>query len=56
MFTSKYNPYIKEHTVYKNGQKCATMKNYSLILDSNGLFTIDEVCQILDLFEMCKLG
>lgn len=48
MFTIKYNSYSKEYIVHKDNIKCAIMKNNNLILTDGFIFSIADICTILD--------
>lgn len=48
MITARCNTNSKEHIIFKNNIHCATMKNYNLMLKPNFIFTIEEICEILD--------
>lgn len=49
MFTAKYNPYSKQYCVYKEHIECAIYKDDILNLTTNFTFTINDICEILDL-------
>ncbi|WP_154694987.1 hypothetical protein [Clostridium botulinum] len=48
MFNVKYNSHSKEYIVYKEDTTCAIMKNNNLHLINGFIFSIADICKILD--------
>lgn len=49
MFTAKYNSNTKELVIYKNNKQCAVKTEHNLIFSPNFVFSIEEICIMLDM-------
>ena len=48
MITSTYNSYAKKHIIYYGNKECAILTRNELILISKKLYTISEICEMID--------